>query len=144
MPTPPKCRPGANMALINNPRIQFHQYCSSSYVDYSINLYLSSPPMGGREPHCCCSGLCSCTWLSALFIQPPAPMMPTKIEPTTALNKPTKAIIELTMAPTEPLVMAPIEPSAAPIKPTKAPMSQQRLPLSPRRLQLSRRQLSSS
>ncbi len=30
MPTPPKCRPGANMAPINNPRIQYHQYCSSS------------------------------------------------------------------------------------------------------------------
>ncbi len=87
--------------------------------------------MGRQEPHCCCPGLRSCTWLSASFIQPLALMMPTKIEPTTDLNKPTKAIIELTTAPTEPLVTAPIEPSAAPIKPTKAPIEPTKAPIKP-------------
>jgi hypothetical protein len=50
-PTPPKCRPGANMAPINNLSICYHQYCSSAYLDYSLNLHLSSLPMGGGEPH---------------------------------------------------------------------------------------------
>ena len=33
-PTPPKCSTRVIMALINNLRIVYHQYCSSSYLDY--------------------------------------------------------------------------------------------------------------
>jgi len=33
-PTPPKCSMGATLALINNLGIVYHQYCSSSYLDY--------------------------------------------------------------------------------------------------------------
>ncbi len=33
-PTPPKCSTRAIMALINNLDIVYHQYCSSSYLDY--------------------------------------------------------------------------------------------------------------
>ena len=33
-PTPPKCSTRVIMALINNLGIVYHQYCSSSYLDY--------------------------------------------------------------------------------------------------------------
>ena len=33
-PTPPKCSTRTIMALINNLGIVYHQYCSSSYLDY--------------------------------------------------------------------------------------------------------------
>ena len=33
-PTPPKCSMRAIVALINNLGIVYHQYCSSSYLDY--------------------------------------------------------------------------------------------------------------
>ena len=33
-PTPPKCNTRAIVALINNLGIVYHQYCSSSYLDY--------------------------------------------------------------------------------------------------------------
>jgi hypothetical protein len=36
-PTPPKCSSRAIMALINNLGIVYHQYCSSSYLDYSAD-----------------------------------------------------------------------------------------------------------
>jgi hypothetical protein len=36
LPTPPKCSTRAIIALKNNLGIVYHQYCSSSYLDYSI------------------------------------------------------------------------------------------------------------
>ena len=36
-PTPPKCSTRAIVALINNLGIVYHQYCSSSYLDYSAD-----------------------------------------------------------------------------------------------------------
>jgi hypothetical protein len=51
-PTPPKCSTRVIMALINNLGIVYHQYCSSSYLDYfrlrqrksSSNLIPTRPP----------------------------------------------------------------------------------------------------
>ena len=47
-PTPPKCSTRAIVALINNLGIVYHQYCSSSYLDY-CRRYRPDLPLSAME-----------------------------------------------------------------------------------------------
>jgi len=47
-PTPPKCSTKAIVALINNQGIVYHQFCSSSYLDYR-RRYRPDLPLSAME-----------------------------------------------------------------------------------------------